>query len=305
MLPLNILFAMKEILIGAIALIVVGAGAFFLLSDQAEAPTADTVPVVTPTESDSEADTARDTTEPILDESEAPVARATEEVIGTSVNGAPITAYHYGSGDSEVLIVGGVHSAFAPNTVSLANELRDYFAENEATIPENVSVTVIPNLNPDASGQPNTLTGRLNANDVDLNRNFDCDWEAEGVWRSTPVSGGSAAFSEPEAAAVRDYVAERDIAAAVVYYAADGGVYASNCGGGIDSTITSLTSTYASAAGYTANQEFDAYKVSGDMTNWLAKEGVAAIGVLLSNYTGAEWNQNLAGVEAVLQAVAN
>jgi hypothetical protein len=51
------------------------------------------------------------------------------------------------------------------------------------------------------------VSGRYNGNTVDLNRNFDCDWQASGVWQSTQVSGGSKAFSEPEPSlAIKTYV---------------------------------------------------------------------------------------------------
>lgn len=293
---------MKHILIGAVALLVVGALAFFFLSDQAEAPTADTTPTEDrlPVEPDNGIGDGAKPLPEITEEAD----RASEIVIGQSENGTDIMAHFFGDGAKEVLVVGGVHSAFAPNTVTVAESLMEALDSGTVAIPEGVTVTVIPNLNPDASGAPNTLAARLNANGVDLNRNFDCEWEAEGVWRSTPVSGGEAAFSEAEAAALRDYATANNIAAAVVYYAADGGVYASGCGNGANGESAQLTSAYATAAGYTANNEFDSYKISGDATNWMAKMDVPAIGVLLSDYTNAEWTKNKAGIEAVLAWVA-
>ena len=33
---------------------------------------------------------------------------------------------------------------------------------------------------------------KVHGNTVDLNRNFDCEWKAKGVWQNTAVSGGSA-----------------------------------------------------------------------------------------------------------------
>ena len=292
---------MKNIIIGLILLVLVGAGAFVFLgmndSFQFTKPEAEEPATLTVDD-----DTVEEEEEPspfqVVPQGTNP--EKTDEVIGTSANGTAIKAYHYGTGDTEILFVGGIHSAFAPNTVAVMDEFITALKQEAIDIPENLKVTIIPNLNPDASGQPDTLASRLNANEVDLNRNFDCDWSATGVWRSSDVSGGSSAFSEPEAKALRDYVEGNNIAAAVVYYAADGGVYASNCGGSLDSEIASLTSTYAEAAGYTANEEFDAYTISGDATNWMAKIGVPAIGVLLSDYTDSEWTKNMAGIEAVL-----
>jgi murein tripeptide amidase MpaA len=85
-------------------------------------------------------------------------------------------------------------------------------------------VVVIPSLNPDglysvvgkegrftiAEIPPNdahtTGQGRFNARNVDLNRNFACKWQPESSWRGKKVAAGTAPFSEPEAASLRDVV---------------------------------------------------------------------------------------------------
>jgi len=294
---------MKNILIGLIALVIVGLLAFLMLSDRATAPTPeDTADLTKPLPVEPNGGIG-DGAKP-LDSETQEVDRAPQEVIGKSVSGADIMAYHFGTGNKEILFIGGIHNGFAPNTVALAKELVNELQAGDISIPDGLVVTVIPNLNPDAKNSPNTLAGRLNQNGIDLNRNFDCEWNAQGTWSNTPVSGGSAPFSEPETAAIRDYVNANQVSGAVVYYAADGGVYASNCGGALSADIKTLTSTYASASGYTANEEFNAYKISGDMTNWLAKNNIPAIGVLLSDYTSTEWSKNKAGIEATLNYFA-
>ncbi len=244
----------------------------------------------------------------------------TKTVIGASTEGNDIVAYHFGSGDTEVLFIGGIHAGYSWNTVLVAYELMDYLdAPNR--VPEGVKVTVIPTLNPDGqeavigtTGQftaaavpadaAKTIEGRFNGNNVDLNRNFDCDWQADGVWQNKQVSGGSAPFSEPESAALRDYVAKNKPTAVVAYYAAAGGVYASSCHNGVSADTSALTKLYADAAGYGAHEEFDFYEVTGDMVNWLAKQGVPAISVLLSDHTNIEWDKNKKGIEAVLKQYA-
>lgn len=234
-------------------------------------------------------------------------ADATDEpmtTIGQSAGGTDIVAYHYGSGDTNVLFVGGLHAGYSANTVAVAEEMMAYFENNEDAIPDGVRVTVIPTASPDSAGKSG-VNGRLNANGVDLNRNFDCEWQAEGVWQQTPVSGGSAAFSEPEAQAIRDYVTANTPDAAVVYYSAAGGVYASSCNNGVSAGTKSLMNTYATAAGYTAHETFDFYEITGDMVNWMAKNNVAAISVLLTDHQNAEWTKNKAGIDAVLAAYAN
>lgn len=242
----------------------------------------------------------------------------TKTIIGTSADGNDITAYHFGSGEKELLFIGGIHAGYSWNTVLVAYELIDYL-DQPGIVPDDVRVTVIPTLNPDgqmlaigttgqfsAAAAPTdptkTVEGRFNGNGVDLNRNFDCQWQADAVWQSRSVSGGTAAFSEPESAALRNYVAANAPTAVVAYYAAAGGVYASTCNGTPAAETTALMNTYATASGYPAYQDFDYYEVTGDMVNWFAKQGVPAISVLLSDHTNVEWAKNQKGIAAVLNA---
>lgn len=241
--------------------------------------------------------------------------------LGTSVEGTPIVAYHFGTGDTELLFVGGIHGGYSWNTALVAYDLIDYLTENKDVIPEGVKVTVIPVVNPDGlkkvvgtagrfeeSMVPATLAdrvpGRFNAHNVDLNRNFACDWQAEGTWQSKSVSGGNAAFSEPESQALKNYVEKNTPAAVVVWYAAAGGVYASNCHNGVLPKTTEIMNVYAQASGYPAHQTFDYYEVTGDMVNWLASKNIPGISVLLTTHDSVEWDKNKKGIDALLAAYA-
>lgn len=245
----------------------------------------------------------------------------TELVLGTSVQGRDITAYHYGTGDTELLFIGGIHGGYEWNTVLLAYDLMDYLKANPDTIPANIKVTVIPVLNPDGlnkvvgtstrfalanvpKSEADTIIGRFNSNNVDLNRNFDCDWQTNGVWQNKTVSGGSTVFSEPESLAMKNYIESQKPKAVVVWYSAAGGVFSSNCHSGILNETSTLTNTYAKASGYPAYEEFNFYATTGDMVNWLAKMNIPAISVLLTNHTDVEWDKNLAGIKALLKYYA-
>jgi len=242
-------------------------------------------------------------------------------VIGRSVEGRDITAHHFGNGDTELLFVGGIHGGYSWNTALVAYELTDYLEANPDAVPENVRVTVVPVLNPDGlyetvgtagrftpvavpAAEAERIAGRFNANDVDLNRNFDCDWQSQATWQNRAVDGGSAAFSEPEARAIRDYIMANSPEAVVVWYSAVGGVFASNCHEGVLPETRTLTNLYADASSYPAYEEFNFYEITGDMVNWLAKEGVPAISVLLTNHEDIEWEKNRAGIEAFLEHYA-
>ncbi|MAZ30390.1 hypothetical protein CL655_03890 [bacterium] len=295
---------MKNLIIAILVVILLVAGWYFFIRPSTTDVINQVPAGVTPT--DQPADVTDDTPTPVepdggIGDGAGPVPVVT---IGQSVGGRDIKAYRFGNGSVDILVVGGIHGAYAPNTSELATRLIAHAEENASFVPEGVTLHVIPNLNPDGLATGASPAGRFNANNVDLNRNFDCEWQAEGVWRSQPVSGGDAPFSEPEAAALRDYVAEITPAAAVVYYAADGGVYASSCRNGVSAETLDLTNTYADAADYTANEEFDFYAITGDAVNWMASEGVPAISVLLTNYSATEWEQNRAGLAAVMDVFA-
>ena len=244
-----------------------------------------------------------------------------QSVIGKSVEGRDITAYHFGSGEKEILFVGGIHGGYEWNTALVALQLIDYLRANPSAIPASVRVTVIPAVNPDGlakvvatttaftaadvnSSQALQVAGRFNAHTVDLNRNFDCDWKASGTWQTKKVSGGSAAFSEPESFALKTYVETAKPMAVVVWYSSAGGVFSSNCRGGVLAETKTLTDVFAKASGYPAYAVFNYYEVTGDMANWLARIQIPTISVLLTNHTDTEWDKNQKGIDALLQHYA-
>ena len=249
--------------------------------------------------------------EPIVEEE--PIK---QQVIGTSVEGRAIEAYTFGTGDTNVLFVGGMHGGYEWNSVYLAYRMIDHLEEHPDTIPEEVAVTIIPSLNPDGvyevvgvegrfavedapDGVAGTESGRFNANDVDLNRNFDCKWQPESSWRGNTVSAGTGAFSEPEARAFRDFVLKEQPEAVVFWHSQANAVYASECESGILPETLTLMNTYASSAGYDAVDSFDAYEVTGDAEGWLASIGIPAITVELATHMNIEWEKNVKGAEAV------
>lgn len=269
--------------------------------------------------------------EPVATTTEETLVDKTKTVLGSSVEERPITAYHFGDpstdstgsgqGMKEVLFVGGIHGGYEWNTALVAYQLIKYLQQNPSAVPAGVKVTVIPVVNPDglykvtgkegefsasdvASSKETQIAGRFNARNVDLNRNFDCDWQPEGTWQKTKVDGGAAAFSEPESKAVRDYIESSKPTAVVVWYSSAGGVYSSNCHGGVLPETTALTSIFAKASGYPAHEVFSYYDITGDMVNWLAKMQIPGISVLLTDHTNTEWDKNLKGVQAVLQHYA-
>lgn len=308
---------MKNIILIAVAiLILIGGGVYMLMSEDSQLVENESTTPTAPTSATPEAQPEQATTTPEESASNEPTS-----VLGTSAGGEVITAYHFGTGETELLFIGGIHGGYSWNTSLLAFELIDWLEENQDKVPENVKVTIIPVLNPDGlkvvtgttglfkASAVNTaesvrITGRFNANEVDINRNFNCEWESVGTWQNRSVSGGEAPFSEPESAAVRAYVEANKPAAAVTWYSAAGGVYSSSCNNGISTETRELTNLFAKAAGYTAHEEFDYYQITGDMVNWFASQNIPAISVLLTNHTDTEFSKNVAGLQAVLSKYA-
>lgn len=239
----------------------------------------------------------------------AAIATSTIKTIGTSVQGRTIDVHTFGTGPKNILFVGGIHGGYEANTVHLAEAVIEEFQLFPNTIPDDITVHIIPNLNPDGyalSASASNFDRRMNANGVDLNRNFDCQWQPAGTWGSVETSGGAAAFSEPEAAALRDYVLETRPAAAAFWHSKASAVYTSECGPGTGAAPNgeALMNTYASAANYDAFGMWTAYPVTGAAEDWLASIGITAITVELETRDSIEWERNWAGVQATLSLFA-
>ncbi|MFO7781104.1 MAG: M14 family metallopeptidase, partial [Spirochaetia bacterium] len=190
-------------------------------------------------------------------------AGSSGEVIGHSVEGRPITVERVGSGPIDVLIVGGIHGAYEANSIVLARRFLEYHRTNPRELPEEFTLHVIDNMNPDGvhrvtGGTPveefdfrtaDTAPGRFNARWVDLNRNWDGDWQPTSYWGNREVDAGSAPFSEPETRTVRDYVERIDPAVSVFYQSAAFGLWYSGAEHGWE-PARRLAEAYHEASGY-------------------------------------------------------
>lgn len=244
------------------------------------------------------------------------------KIIGQSVENREIVVHSFGNGPKEVLFVGGVHGGYEWNSVILAESMIEYFTSNVDTVPSDLTVSIIPVLNPDGlakvtagktvnleaveiSGWSSDGIGRFNANNVDLNRNFACKWQPQASWRGNTTSAGTAAFSEPEAQALRDYVLANSPSAVVFWHSVAGNVYGSECEDGILPVTFDLMNAYAVAGSYGSVPTFDAYPVTGDAEGWLASIGIPAITVELETRESIEWQRNLAGTTAIINLISD
>jgi murein peptide amidase A len=114
--------------------------------------------------------------------------------LGKSVKGRDINALVYGSGEKRVLVIAGIHGD-EQNTSVIARSLAVHI--NAETLPKNLTVIIVPDANPDGL----LAATRVNANGVDINRNFPAkSWRADYTeQRRFP---GTQPSSEPETRAV-------------------------------------------------------------------------------------------------------
>ena len=241
-----------------------------------------------------------------------------QKLIGKSVERRDISSYTYGGGQKHLVFVGGIHGGYEWNSVSLAYEFMDYLAANPNATPQNVRVTVIPSLNPDAvykvTGKEGRFaaadvtkdvavleSARFNAHDVDLNRNFDCKWKPTSMWKSKVVNAGSAAHSEPETQALVNFALENRPDMFLFWHSKASAVYASFCEDGILPATDALYKAYGVASGYKAEEAFTSYEISGDAGAWLAKMGIPAISVELTTHEDTDFERNLKGIGALFE----
>lgn len=223
--------------------------------------------------------------------------------IGTSVKGRPIVAYQFGSGSSMVLYI----AAMEGNEQNSANLLQQWIPNidaNPGKIPSYRTLVVIPQINPDGYAADT----RLNADGIDLNRNFPANnWQtqvteplANTVWTN---DGGPSPLSEPESQALANfYTAHRPRLTLTMH--SHGGIVEAN--DAADSVA--LGAQYASIAGYRAiptyaiGNFFD-YSTTGAFEDWANdKLGLPVLEVELESATADEYSRNLPALWAMAQA---
>jgi len=225
-------------------------------------------------------------------------------VVGFSVEGRPIRAYAFGQGENQYLIVAGIHGGYESNTVDLANQLILYVSQNPDVIPASDTLYFIPDMNPDAVARGRNADARVNANGVDLNRNFPsnnwaADWDHTLCWNDRPTTGGTYGGSEPETRAIMNFVGAHRIQAMISYHSAGLGVFP----GGIPWQAASidLAATLASQTGYPYPPIDIGCTYTGTLADWAVEHGVgAAVDMELSDHQDAAFGSNLRALKALL-----
>jgi len=222
--------------------------------------------------------------------------------IGRSAGGRPLEVARFGRGPVERLIVAGIHGGYEWNTIALADELADHLRAHPEWVPANISLYILRSLNPDGAARAANAYGRGNDNGVDLNRNWDAnwleDWNRSGCFTSVRLTAGSAPESEPEVQALAEFIRAHTFDALISYHSAGLGIFA----GGIDPTRASrrLATALSQISFYPYPPVYTGCQYSGQLIDWAAAQGMAAVDVELSSHTELDWAVNLRVLNAFL-----
>lgn len=223
--------------------------------------------------------------------------------IGQSVEGRPLTVYRFGTGATVKLIVAGIHGGYESNTVELAGELLAYLNDHPEYIPQDVSLYILPNLNPDGFARSSGPDGRANANNVDLNHNWPYNWRADwlrtGCFNLRILGGGSGPGSEPEVQALAAFIDEIKPAALISYHSAALGIFP---GGNPDFPPSiQLAQAVSEVATYPYPPINTHCDYTGNLTDWAANtRAIPSVDIELNNHRDTDFEINLRVLQVFL-----
>jgi protein MpaA len=225
-------------------------------------------------------------------------------LIGYSVLNRPIEVYTFGEGENQFLIIAGIHGGYEGNTVDLANEFLIYLSNHLEMIPSGSTLYIIPDMNPDAVARGRNVDARVNANGVDLNRNFPtpnwvADWDHSNCWNDRPTTGGSFGGSESETKAVMNFLGSHRIRAMISYHSAALGVFPG--GDPWQSASKDLAARLSNVTGYPYPPIDIGCTYTGTLADWAVEHGVgAAIDMELANHKDSDFVQNLKALKVLV-----
>ena len=262
------------------------------------APTSFYLPTVTPNPRATEIEDYSTPTAFVFTTDKAP------HLIGYSVLNRPIEAYTFGDGESQFLIIAGIHGGYEGNTVDLANEFMVRLSRHPEIIPGGSTLYIIPDMNPDAVARGRNVDARVNADGVDLNRNFPtpnwlADWDHTNCWNDRPTTGGTYGGSEPETKAVMNFIVSHHIQAMISYHSAGLGVFPG--GDPWQAASKDLAARLSKATGYPYPPLDIGCIYTGTLADWAVENGVgASVDMELANHHDSDFNQNLNALKVLL-----
>lgn len=222
--------------------------------------------------------------------------------IGTSVEGRPINVLRFGNGPRARLILAGIHGGSEANTTTLAWELAVYLTEQPQVVPDGETLYLLPLLNPDGAARAMGPQGRTNAHEVDLNRNWPAAWQPswprDGCWNLGPSTGGNGPASEPETMALIQFISSAKVEALISYHSAALGIFPG--GQPPEARSLDLAATLAAASDYPYPPIDTGCTYTGQLIDWAADNGIAAVDIELNNHRNTDLDINLEILRAFL-----
>lgn len=225
------------------------------------------------------------------------------KTVGETVLRKPLVSLRVGNPDNLIALVGGVHAGESGPEI-LVPAVRKIIEEHSELLAD-TGIVLLPSVNADmreimADGAPWYI--RKNAGGVDLNRNFDADWDyvdhSYGLSSIDPKSftyRGPCPNSEPEVRALISLMEEVKPKAVFSYHAlcsvtADNGVSSGAAKNDADylARLRELTVIYSDAfrgeIGAPARENYDTPMIctSGSLITWLYKRGIPAFDMEMS-----------------------
>lgn len=261
--------------------------------------------------------------------------------LGKSFEKRPIYCYRVCHGPKKLLFVSAIHGNEI-GTIKLAYFLIEYLSLNEKKF-EKLSCFVVPCLNVDGFEKARGLRGyfqgargRLNAKDVDLNRNFptpnfrSCSYilprkSSAGTFKykreispdSSEAKGlnllqgkkikenflnlkncGEFGGSEPEIKSLIDFVGKERVSVIFSFHNSGRDVM-----GGKNALLKELVRIYANKTGYEIFEDSDWRKIgqTGTMKDWCDNKNISFLEVEGSTRYGSDWNVQRPAIEDVLK----
>jgi predicted deacylase len=193
------------------------------------------------------------------------------------------------------MIVAGIHGGYEYNTIILADELIEYLGNHPGVIPSDHTLFILRAFNPDGFARSRGFGGRANDNNVDLNRNFPSkwqpDWPRAGCWDYIPITGGTAAASEPETQALIKFITSHDLSALISYHSAALGIFPG--GQPVDPASVSLAEAIAAVSDYPYPPIEAGCVYTGQFVDWSVDQGIPAVDIELTNHQDSDFAINL------------
>jgi len=223
-------------------------------------------------------------------------------VIGYSVSGRPLEVYTFGRGPNQRMIVAGIHGGYEWNTIALADELILHINENPDVIPDDITLYILRNLNPDGDARAHGYDGRVNDHGVDLNRNFPTNWaetwDRNGCWNYAPTTAGTGPGSEPETRALMNFLQSHKIQALISYHSAALGVFPG--GEPWDPNSIRFAQALANVTKYPFPPIDTGCVFTGTLADYAVELGAVSVDMELATHRYTDFERNLKALDVLV-----